>query len=63
MSDESEIEIIASRFHGGLAFCHAIAVWFNIRKKNYVDAAVHLVFVAYDTASAVSHHKQSGDKS
>lgn len=54
-SHVDEVEIIASRFHGGLALAHAVAVWFNLRRKNYWDAGIHALFVVYDLASAIRH--------
>lgn len=56
-----EIEIIASRFHVGLFFGHAIALWFNWRRKRYGHAAVHAAFLAYDGWAAFTHQTDASD--
>lgn len=53
------VEFIASRFHAALAGGHLFAVWFNLKRRNRMDAAIHALFVLYDGASALRHHKQS----
>jgi hypothetical protein len=53
------VDFIASRFHGALAAGHLFAAYYNIRKRNYLDAFIHGAFCLYDTASAVKHDRQS----
>lgn len=57
-----ELEVIASRFHAGLAALHFVAAWFNFRKKNYVDCGIHAAFTLYDLASAIRHAQDGTDK-
>lgn len=52
-----DVEIIASRFHAGLFFGHCIALWFNLRSRKYLHAAVHLAFIAFDGISAIQHQR------
>jgi hypothetical protein len=56
------IDFIASRFHAALAGGHLFALWFNLKRKNRVDAAIHAAFLLYDGASAIRHHKQSKEQ-
>ena len=56
-----EVAIIASRFHAGLFFGHCIALWFNLRNRKYLHAAVHLGFVIYDGVSAIRHQKEASN--
>jgi hypothetical protein len=52
-------DYLASRFHGALAFGHLYAAWFNYKRRNHLDTAIHLAFFFYDCASTVRHSKQS----
>lgn len=54
-----EVELIASRFHAGTAFAHAIGLWFNLRNRRYGHSAVHAAFLLYDAFCAFSHNSDA----
>ena len=53
------VESLARDFHAALAAGHAFAAVYNLRRRQYADASIHLAFVVYDTACALRHHKDS----
>ena len=50
-----ELEILAAVVHGGLAFGHALGLFYNVKRKNRLDAVVHGAALAYDVWAVYKH--------
>ena len=50
-----ELESMAAFVHGGLAFGHALGLYFNVRKGNKFDATVHGLALCYDAWATYRH--------
>lgn len=57
MSLEKKVEIhdIAGFVHGALFGLHSIAIYYNLKKGRYIDAAIHTGIAIYDITAAVRH--------
>lgn len=56
MSDQNrEIEILATVVHAILAVLHVLALVFNVRRRNWLDALAHAAGVVYDGWATVRH--------
>jgi hypothetical protein len=55
-------ELLASRFHGALAGGHLFAAYYNFRKRNWIDLAIHCAFLVYDVSSAISHNRDAKEQ-
>ena len=53
-----EMEEVAMFTHGLLFGIHCLGVFYNIRKKNYIDVTIHAAVAGYDLISAIGHYKE-----
>ena len=54
---ERELEGLATKVHGALGALHGLAVVYNLKRRNWRDAAIHAGFLVYDAAASYQHHK------
>lgn len=54
--DERHVEKLATYVHGSLTTLHTIALLHNIRRRNWIDTAVHGTFIVYDLVSTYRHY-------
>lgn len=54
-SDTTLLREFACSVHASLCVLHAIAFFYNYRKKNYKNAAFHGAVLAYDAISFNTH--------
>ena len=54
---EKEIQYLGIAAHGMLAGLHAISAFYNFRRKNYRDALIHTLVLAYDGYAVYNHSK------
>lgn len=52
-----ELHVLGAAVHGFLAMGHAIGILYNLRRRQWKDAAIHAVVFVYDLGSAISHHR------
>lgn len=57
-----EIEVMAAFVHGGLAFGHALGLFFNVRKGNKIDATIHGLALCYDAWATHKHWVDAAPK-
>lgn len=53
----NEAEALAADFHRALAFGHAVALWFNWRRRNWRWVAFHGFCYVMDSRAAREHAK------
>lgn len=53
-----ETEILATFVHGCLASLHLLGCVYNLRRKNYWDAAAHATGVLYDSWATHKHMRR-----
>jgi len=56
-----ELELLAAFVHGALAFGHALGLVYNVRRRQWVDAAAHAAALIYDTRATVKHARDVGE--
>ena len=54
---ESEVQVFAGFVHGALFGLHALWVVYNIKRKNWQSAAIHLSVGLWDGLATWSHIK------
>lgn len=55
MREQREMQFFAALIHGLLAAGHGLGLVYNIRKKNWMDVAVHSVASTYDLWAMQKH--------
>ena len=53
----AKLHEIASFVHGSLFALHSLGVYYNLRKKRYMDAGLHGAFLIYDFVASYKHYK------
>ncbi len=54
-----DLEILAAFVHGALAFGHALGLVYNLRRRQWIDSAIHTAALIYDTRAAVLHARDA----
>lgn len=54
-----ELEVLAETVHTVLGSLHLLAFFYNLRKGNKADCAIHASVAAYDFYAASQHHQAS----
>ena len=57
-NEESQLESLAKFVHGGLFTFHILGIAYNLKKRRYLDAAIHASVATYDLISAMRHSKK-----
>ncbi len=52
---EGSLQEIAVFVHGTLFGLHSLGIYYNLRRRRYVDAAVHMAIATYDLVSTFKH--------
>ncbi len=52
-----EHEKFAAFVHGGAFAYHALGVFYNLKKKNYIDMSIHGLVAVYDLFATFKHYK------
>jgi len=55
MRAEREIHVLASFVHGALATLHGIGIFYNLRRKNWLDAGIHATAAIYSLKAVKNH--------
>lgn len=55
MKEDQDIETLGVFVHGILAGLHCLGMFYNLRKRKYLDATIHGLALTYDAASAYKH--------
>lgn len=56
--NDREIETLAVFVHGAAAGLHALGFFFNARRGQKFDAAVHALVFVYDVVAVVKHARR-----
>ena len=59
---ESEMQVFAGFVHGALFGLHALGVVYNVKRKNWQAAAIHLSVGLWDGLATYSHMKAAKGK-
>jgi hypothetical protein len=54
-----EVHYFGAWCHGALSALHALALVYNLRRKNWGDAAIHTAFLVYDVRAAKHHMEEA----
>ena len=54
-----ELEVLASFVHGGITFGNLLGFVYNVKRKNWKWAAVHMIGVALHTKATLGHARES----
>lgn len=57
--NKKELEGLSTFVHGGLCAGHLLGLFYNLKRKNYADAAIHGVVAVYDCLSTLYHYKEA----
>jgi len=52
---EQDLEHLATFVHGVLAGLHALGIVYNIKRRNWIDVAVHSAAMSYDMFATAKH--------
>lgn len=55
---EKENHELASFVHSALFSMHVLGIYYNIKKRRYLDAGIHTIVGIYDLAAAIKHVKR-----
>ena len=61
ISSEHQIQQLGVFVHGALAFGHSLGIFYNLRRKNWFDVAMHTAATAYDLWAVSKHMRDSHD--
>jgi hypothetical protein len=50
---------MAAWVHGGLSALHAAGLIYNLRRRQWMDAAIHGAFLIYDTRATFLHARDA----
>ncbi len=56
---EHEIQAFASFVHGALASLHALGAVYNLKRKNWSAATIHITVGLWDMVSTYQHYKKT----
>ena len=60
LEDEiKQTEVLATFLHGNLFGLHTLGIVYNLKKRNYIDAAIHTVVGIYDLYATIKHYKDT----
>lgn len=51
-------ESFSTFVHGGLCAGHLLGMFYNFKKKNYIDMSIHGLVAIYDLLSTYKHYKE-----
>lgn len=60
-NNHRELHIFGAGIHSALAVLHGIGFAYNLRRKNWWQAAIHAVTAAYDIWAVNQHRKEVND--
>lgn len=52
------VEKAGERVHGALVFGHVFAAWWNFKKGNLLQAALHVAFIVFEIWAVREHTKE-----
>ena len=56
---EAEIQILAAFVHGALSTLHGLGAVYNLKRKNWSAATIHITVGLWDLVATYQHYKKS----
>ena len=57
-NEESQLESLAKFVHGGFFVGHLLGIAYNLKRRKYLDVAIHASIATYDLLSALKHSRR-----